>query len=291
MLAPARTPVWMAWSVAVSRDHDVDRLRRVAAHVAMLEVQAATAHPRSRAHALRGGVAQRHHVFAQLHAGHAGGQAQRMAQVVVHRERKVALAAAEIEHVDLRRGLQRGRRKCVVQHLDELVDLLPLARHRRHELVLLVGDAQRHQEGLVQVDEAVLGAVVRVARFGRSAGLMTRLAAQQGLLALLADHQLGFLVGAEEVGLQERARKQAAHRRDALGQRQVLRDVARLVGVDEREAGLALQRHLPHRHAHQIACSGPRLGQHEPGQCGRGKGLFEQCDEGVCGGIGHGLLV
>ena len=79
------------------------------------------------------------------------------AQPVVHREGEVALAGAEVEHAH--RALARGQRRTRVgmrEHLDELVDLPPLACHRGHQAAAFVGHTERGEEGPGDVDEAVL---------------------------------------------------------------------------------------------------------------------------------------
>ena len=59
------------------------------------------------------------------------------------------------------------RSKGCRQHFDELVDLLPFARHGWNEMALRVGHAQFMQEGARQFEEALLVTVVRL-RGGRS---------------------------------------------------------------------------------------------------------------------------
>ena len=134
--APARRPRCSAWSVAVSQACSAI-ITSIAsgswlAHVAGHEAQARRAPARS-----RGAVARARPGRAQLDAGDLGRAAERAAQVVVQREGQVALARAEVDDAD--RAVAAGqprRRERVVEDLDELVDLLPLARHRRHQPAL-----------------------------------------------------------------------------------------------------------------------------------------------------------
>ena len=114
----------------VQRNHDICRRRRALVQVAEFELQAGQAQPFGCA------IAQLHQVGPQLDAGDVGLAAQGVSQVMVHREREIALAAAEVGDLNARLGLQRRGQHGMVEDLDELVDLLELARHRRHQLAV-----------------------------------------------------------------------------------------------------------------------------------------------------------
>ena len=75
----------------VQGDHDVDRFGREAAQVALHEAQALASR------SLGGAVAQLDQVGAQLDAGDLRRHAEAAAQVLVHGEGEVALAAAEVD--------------------------------------------------------------------------------------------------------------------------------------------------------------------------------------------------
>ena len=115
----------------------------------------------------RGVVAQPHHVVAPFDAEHLGHGAGAPPQVVVDGEGEIALAGAEVGHAHRRRALQRRGVEGVREDLDELVDLPPLARHRRDQPVRRVGDAEGDEERRGDVDVAVPGAVVRRRRQGQ----------------------------------------------------------------------------------------------------------------------------
>lgn len=78
----------------VQRDHHVQRTGRNAAYIAVLEGQAGVFKPCSSV------IAQRDHVLAQLDAGYLPLRLQGIAQVIVNGEGQVALARAEICHLD-----------------------------------------------------------------------------------------------------------------------------------------------------------------------------------------------
>ncbi|MNG98612.1 hypothetical protein D3C79_577610 [compost metagenome] len=125
------------------------------------------------------------------------------------------------------------------KHFNELVDLLPLARHGRDQRLLLVGHAQVLQERPAQFQVALLLPVVLTSR---RLALLLHSAAMEHRLALLAELQLRFVAEAEQVGVAKRGRKQLGHQRQRFIVAQVAGDVAGLVAVDERHAGLALDR-------------------------------------------------
>ena len=261
-------------------DHHVDGRRGVGAHIAMFEAQARLFQ------AGRGGVAQAHHVFAQLHAGHLALQAQAVAQVVVHGEGQVALARAEIDDMDRQlriTPLQRRVAQGVGKHLDELVDLLPLARHRRHQLVPGGGHAQIGEERPAQFEKALLLAVMASDR--RLA--LDHLADEQARLVLLAEGQLHVLGQRQQVGVPERRWQQAGDMRQGFGHRQVLGDIAGLVGGDERQAGLAFDRDRANGQALQLGFLALVLAQQQLDQgvlhhagVQQGKKLFTSGDGG-----------
>ena len=89
----------------------------------------------------------------------------------------------------------------MVEDLDELVDLLELARHRRHQLALGRGHAERGEEGRVKPHQALLLAVVRLRRQGLP---LVRLPVQ-ARLALLAETQLEILARGQQMGMAERS--------------------------------------------------------------------------------------
>jgi hypothetical protein len=114
----------------VQRDHDVDRVGRMRAQVAGDEAEAAQ--PARSATPLqnptRSGRNSTPVTFRR--------DAEAPAHVLVDGEGQVALAGAVVD--DAQRcsaraaGLVGQRVERVVENLDELVDLAPLARHRRH---------------------------------------------------------------------------------------------------------------------------------------------------------------
>ncbi|MCY1176786.1 hypothetical protein D9M73_170700 [compost metagenome] len=107
-----------------------------------------------------GGVAQGDHVFTQLDAGHLAFGLQGVAQVIVDGEGQVALARPEVRHTHRLVQRQGGRRQRMAEHFDELVDLLPLARHRRDQLVLAVGHTEVGEKRPTQVKKTVFLTVV-----------------------------------------------------------------------------------------------------------------------------------
>lgn len=111
----------------------------------------------------------------------------------------------------------------MAEDLDELVDLLPLARHRRDQLVPGIGHAQVGEKRSAQVEEAVLLAVVLG---GRCPAQLLRFAFEQRAFVLLAVFQLGFVGHREQVRILERHRQQLGNRRYAIGQGEVLGDIA-----------------------------------------------------------------
>jgi hypothetical protein len=253
----------------VQRNHDVEALRHEAADVAGLEAQAVEP-------AFGDGVvAQLDEIRPQLDADDvectrcAAGLA---AQVVVQREREVALAGTEVDDVERRRRADAGRLERVRHHLDELVDLLPLARHRGHEFVARRGDAQFREEGRVQAQEAVLLAVVLRAVLvaggddGGTRGVLRRTArdrarAVQRVAALAAHHQLQLGVLREQVRVREARANQRRDGVDCVRHRLVLRDVLRPMLEDERQAALAAQHQRPRGHALQVVALGCRLAE------------------------------
>ncbi len=152
--------------------------------------------------------------------------------------------------------------------------------------MLRIGHTQLGQERAVDVDEALLLAVVRARR-----ARVVRLVAQQCLPALLAGQQLDLFGRAEQVRVVEPAVEQRAHLAHAVFEAAVLRDVARRVGVQKGQLRFALQRDRPHRHAHEVGIARARLREHEFRERARCERRAEQVGEGVegCGG-GHGLV-
>ncbi|MNC43591.1 hypothetical protein D3C75_924610 [compost metagenome] len=126
----------------------------------------------------------------------------------------------------------------MVEDFDELVDLLPLARHGRDQRTLCVGHAEVTQEWPRQLQIALLLAVMAAAA-GSFARCLCAVALEHGL-ALLAESQLHFTVGVEQVRVAEAVRQQLGDQRLGLVQRQVAGDVAGLVAIDQRQARLAL---------------------------------------------------
>ena len=59
---------------------------------------------------------------------------------------QVALARAEIDGVQWLLLVQCGAAQCVGKHLDELIDLLPFARHGWHQFMLGVGHSKVAEE-------------------------------------------------------------------------------------------------------------------------------------------------
>ena len=229
----------------VQGDHHIEVGGVVVAHIPLLVVHALQ--PQLGDDAL----AQLDQVIAQLDTGDARVAPHRVAQPVVHGEGQVALARAEIDHVQGlaigQRRLRHGRR----EHLEEFVDLLPLARHGRDELALRVGDAQLAQEGAREIEQAVLVAVVGLSRFGGptrlSGGGTGELAHAHAGLALLADGQLHLFGGREQVGVAEGARAQPlTEQAQAFVRRQVLGDV--LGGKAQQEAQVRLAAQLDGAH-------------------------------------------
>jgi hypothetical protein len=264
----------------VQGDHHVDRLGHDAAQVALHEAQPFALRARG------GFVAQRDQLGAQLDAGHLGSTAEAPAQVRMHREREVALARAVVD--DARRdgvvAAHAGVVERVLQHLEELVDLLPLARHRRHQAMALVGDAEIDPERQVQRQRPNLGTVVRLPRrLGRGAHGTRR--AHQRLPALLAETQLQLGIA----GVQRRVRErrlavlveQGNDSGTAGGGIEVACQVAGRVAVDERERGLAAQLDRPDAHALQVARASPVLREHQRHQAPVADRLVEGGDEFV----------
>ena len=83
----------------------------------------------------------------------------------------------------------------MVEHLDELVDLLELARQRRYQLALGRGHTQRRQKGRAERDRARLLAVVRERRRRR----MGSGRAVQAGLAAFGEAQFALAVGGQNV--------------------------------------------------------------------------------------------
>ena len=293
----------------VQRDHHVDRPRREAAHVAELEGQAAAGLV-LQAEAARGAVAELDHVGLQVDAGHPGLAAQRLGQVGMDREGQVALAGAEVQHLQRRLagpaalGQRRRAGERMVEDLDELVDLLPFARHRGHELVRGVGDAERGEPGRGGVDQAALGAVVG-RRHGRNRGGIVgrrrgRAAAPQRRLALAADRQLqAAAVVGDQVEVVEAFVQQGRERGQPFLDRQVARHVAAAVMVGQRQAGAALEDDRPGQHAQQVRLGPARAGEHQLDAAAglqRGARLVEEAcarvgGERGRGSVGHGAIV
>ena len=148
----------------VQRDHDVHRRRRDALQVALDEREAGAVRARGDA------VAELDQLGAQLDAGDLRRDAEAAAQVLVDGEGEIALAAAVVD--DAQRARRRGafsrrrqRIERVVEDLEELVDLAPLARHRRNQAVARVGEAELDQPGQIERQAARALAIVR--RLGR----------------------------------------------------------------------------------------------------------------------------
>ena len=297
----------------VQRDHHVDRLNGTAAHIAFVEAQAGQPQP------VHHRVAQLHHVGPQLDADHLRIDARLPAQVIVNREGQVALAGAEIDHADRalvagrggRIGIEQGRgAQRAGDHLDELVDLLPLARHRRHHRVLRGGDAQLGQEGPGHVDPAVLLAVVR-AGLGRRVGevcssLVHKRLASKRAHTSLTDHQLDLLALRAQVCVAEHRPQQVANGSPCGLHRQVLRHVARGVAVDEGHPRLTAQHDRAQGDALQVGLGPTVLRQQqgdetavietrsaarekavEAGCAGRGFGRRREGDHSRCANDGH----
>jgi hypothetical protein len=266
-------------------EHDVEPLGHEAADVAGLETQALEAAPGD------GVVAQPDEVGPQLHAHHierarrAGGLA---AQPVVQREREVALAGAEVDDVERRGGAEPGRLQRVRHHLDELVDLLPLARHRRHQLVARGGDAQFDEEGRVQADEAVLLAIVlrdvlvaggrhhaarRIVRIG--------LGAMQRVATLAAHHQLQLGIAREQVRVRETRAHEGRDRLERGGHGLVLRDVPGAVLEDERQLALPAQHQRPRRDALEVIALGHRLAEQHARDAAIGHPLRQRLEKAL----------
>ncbi|MCY1433142.1 hypothetical protein D9M71_491630 [compost metagenome] len=213
-------------------DHHLDGLRHHAAYVTTLELQARMVEACGR------GVAQVDHVLAQLHTGYLCCAAQAVAQVIVHGKGQVALARAEVSHPQRLLHRHRGAGQGVVEHLDEFVDLLPLARHGRDQRALCVGHTEVAQKRPRQLQITLLLAVMPAARIGHARCLGT--VALEHRFALLAEGQLHFAVGVEQMSIAEAVRQQFGNQHLGLVQRQVAGDVAGLVAVDQRQARLAL---------------------------------------------------
>ncbi|MND96581.1 hypothetical protein D3C80_888800 [compost metagenome] len=212
-------------------DHHLDGAGHHAAYIATFEHQ-----PRM-FQALGRRVTQLDHVLTQLDPRHLRLALQGVTQVIVDGEGQVALARAEVGHPQGLIGGQRRRVQGMGKHFDELVDLFPLARHRRDQRLLLVGDAQVMQERTAQFQVTLFLPVMFA---GRCLTLLLHGAAMQHRLALLAELQLRFVAQAQQVGIAERTRQQLGDQRQGLVIGQVAGDVTGLVAVHKRQASLAL---------------------------------------------------
>ena len=139
----------------VQRDHDVDRFRFETAQVALHKTQPFAAR------AFSGAVAEIDEIGAQFDARDLGRDAEAPAQMLVHGKGEIALAAAEVDDANRSAGAKRGGVQCAIEHLQKLVDLFPLARHRRNEAMSRVGDAEIDEKGQVERQRATLRSVVR----------------------------------------------------------------------------------------------------------------------------------
>ncbi len=280
----------------VQRDHHVQAGGRVVAHVAGVEAQAIELV------ALGGGVAQVHQRLAQLHAGDLGATAL-ADQPVMHREGQVALAAAEVVHPH-RLGriapAQAGVGQRRGEHLDETVDLAPLARHRRDQPVLRVGHAQVVPERALQRQQAMLLAVVllgvrvrggvrALVVGGRAGAAHPQQAAVAAALGL--DGELRLLgAGVQVRVLEGTGGDQAVQQRRHLGQRVVLGDVAGGVAPDQLQVRLAAQHHRAGQHLLEIGLGAAVAAQRQAHQLARGQRGLDQAEEALArGGLRCGL--
>ena len=113
------------------------------------------------ARAFGGAVAKRDEVGAQFDARDLRRDAEAPAQMLMHGEGEIALAAAEVDNAKRRRDGAPGGVQRAVEHLEELVDLFPLARHRRDEAMSLVGDAEIDEKGQLERQCTRLRTVMR----------------------------------------------------------------------------------------------------------------------------------
>ena len=270
----------------MQRDHHVQPCGRVAAHVALVELQAGQPVP--------GGdpVAQRDHVLAQFDAGDVRLPALAN-QPLVHRKGQIALARAEVGHMNIGARGQRAALQGRAHHLDEFVDLLPLARHRRHQLALalhVVGHAQVGPVRPVQRQMALLFLVVRGRHGGRPGG--GEPAHAQAGLALAAEGQLDLLGAGLQMGVLERLAQQGGDVRQALVQRVVLRHVLGRVAPQERQLALAAQQHLAHRQPLRCFLRADVAGQQQLDEAAIGLRHLQQTGEALQGiGLGGGRRV
>jgi hypothetical protein len=252
----------------VQRDHHVHRRRRDAAQIALDEGQA------DAAGTLGDAVAQRDQVGAQLDADDPRHAAEAAAQMLVHGEGQVALAAAVVDDAD-RLGADRRRRgqrvERVIEDLEELLDLAPLARHRRHQPMRAVGDPELGPERQIERQPSFARAVVRRHGDALPPGVVDvrrrPLVPSQRDLALLADEQLRVAAGRVQRRVREGRRAErideGRDRGDAFVDRLVGRDVARRMGGDERQRPLALQRDEANADRLRLAARGAILGENE----------------------------
>jgi hypothetical protein len=187
-----------------------------------------------------------------------------------------------------------------LQHLDELVDLPPLARHRRHQALLRVGDAQLGQEGRVQRQRVALGAVVGgggLLGSARSAVIESRsvsvrraeprrngigggdLADAQAPLPLAAHHQLDVVPAGDQVRVVEALRHQPRHLGHRRLQRQVLGDVLGPMPPDHRQVVHPAQQHSPRQQLLQRRLGIVRPTQHQPLEAAVGQALAQPGEE------------
>ena len=137
------------------------------------------------------------------------------------------------------------------EHFDELVDLFPLARHRRHQLRLaphFMGQAQVEPEAPGQRQVALLF-LVMAAQLQCACGELSQRMARQAQFgpALAGESQLHFFaLGVQMGGLELRA-EQGLDRGETLGQWLVLGDVAGRIAPHKRQLALAAQQDFTHR--------------------------------------------
>lgn len=221
----------------------------------------------------------------------------------MHREGQVALAAAEVVHPH-RLGrialAQTGVGQRRGEHLDEAVDLAPLARHRRDQPVLRVGHAQVVPERALQRQQAMLLAVVllgvrvgggvrALVVGGRAGAAHPQQAAVAAALGL--DGELRLLgAGVQVRVLEGTGGDQAVQQRRHLGQRVVLGDVAGGVAPDQLQVRLAAQHHRAGQHLLEIGLGAAVAAQRQAHQLARGQRGLDQAEEALARGRLRGGL-
>ena len=156
----------------------------------------------------------------------------------MHGEGQIPLARAEVGHPQALLARQGRIGQGVVENLDELVDLLPLARHRRDQCALAIRYAKVTQKRSGNVQVALVLAVMPVAANGFP-GRLGAMTLQHGL-ALLAEGQLQLTLCIEQVSVAKMFWQQLGDALQSIIERQVAGDIAGLVTVDQGQVRLTL---------------------------------------------------